>query len=584
MNKDYLQEINRLEGIYSNRMFKWRDNLRLYQNRFNIELNDLKDDYSTNLFSATFGEADMNYPIQENIVKSCVETLVSKIASQKAHPFFSTVNGSFKDIQIVKEYQHFVDVYFPEINVNKIVSDAFRDACIFNTGVVYINRGERKVERVMPWQVFIDPSEYSYNHLTKAVYKRTKFPVSLIRDSKLYKEAVKHNIQNITYYLYWDLNDGKLITFVPELDYTAEETLPYNQLPFIFIFYDTPVKGTNGLSIPDLLRGIQIEINNVVRKIREACDLSPAMTYFVPENSTIKTSKLTNRTGEIVTYTPTGDGGSPVTVATPAFVDPQNIEWLAALKQDAYELVGISQLSATSQKPQGLNSGIALQSMEDIESDRFETQLNSVIRLYTDIAKAILNIFPADEPILPKNIFRGNITWGDIVNLRDDMSITFNSIDSLSKDPSTKLQQIQALVSAGYVSQARAGQLLQMPDLETGYTFANSSENAVLKVIDNCIYNNSYEIPFFVSNDLLCEEIIKTLQSLYGNGGDEEAIARLTKLFEIADNDRIDSQTQAELAAQQQLGQGIQQQMPQIQQQAQNQMNDMINQTLGGVQ
>jgi hypothetical protein len=120
--------------------------------------------------------------------------------------------------------------------------------------------------------------------------------------------------------------------------------------------------------------------------------------------------------------------------------------------------------------------------------------------------------------------------------------------------------------------------------LETGYTFANSSENAVLKVIDNCIYNNSYEIPFFVSNDLLCEEIIKTLQSLYGNGGDEEAIARLTKLFEIADNDRIDSQTQAELAAQQQLGQEIQQQMPQIQQQAQNQMNDMINQTLGGVQ
>ena len=404
----------------------------------------------------------------------------------------------------------------------------------------------------------------------------------MIRDAKLYKEATKHNLQNITYYLYWDLNDGKLITYVPELSYEAAEDLPYNVLPFLFNFYDTPVKGTNGLSIPDLLRGIQIEINSVVRKIREACDLSAAMTYFVPENSTIKTSKLTNRTGEIVTYTPTGDGGSPITVATPAFVDPQNIEWLAALKQDAYELVGISQLSATSQKPQGLNSGIALQSMEDIESDRFETQLNSVLRLYTDIAKAILYIFPADEPILPRNIFRGNITWQDIVNLRDEMSITFSSIDSLSKDPSTKLQQIQALVSAGYISQAKAGQLLQMPDLEAGYSFANSSENAVLKVIDNCIYNNSYEVPFFVSNDLLEEEILKTLQSLYGNGGDEEAIARLTKLFEIVDNDRIDSQTQAEMAAQQQLGQEISQQMPMIQKQAQDTMNEMLNSILPG--
>lgn len=583
MSKDYTQEIYRLESIYSNRMFKWRDNLRLYQNRFNIELNDLKDDYSTNLFSATFGESDINYPIQENIVKSCVETLVSKIASQKAHPFFNTVNGTFKDVQIVREAQHFFDIYYQEMNINKIVSDTFRDACIFNTGVVYINRGERKVERVMPWQVFIDPAEYSYNHLTKAVYKRTKFPVSLIRDSKLYNAAVKHNLQNITYYLYWDLNDGKLITFVPELNYKTEETLPYNQLPFIFIFYDAPVKGTNGLSIPDLLRGIQIEINNVVRKIREACDLSPAMTYFVPENSTIKTSKLTNRTGEIVTYTPTGDGGSPVTVATPAFVDPQNIEWLSALKQDAYELVGISQLSATSKKPAGLNSGIALQSMEDIESDRFETQLNSVLRLYTDIAKSIMNVFPADEPILPRNIFRKNVSWADIVNLRNDMSIQFTSIDSLSKDPSTKLQQIQALVSAGFITPAKASTLLQMPDIEQGYNFINSAENAVLQVIDNCIYNNTYEIPFFVSNDLLCEEITNTLQSLYGNGGDEEAIARLTKLFEIADNDRIDSQTQAEIAAQQQLGQEIQQQMPQIQQQAQDMMNQQINQTLGGV-
>lgn len=582
MSKDYTQEIYRLESIYSNRMFKWRDNLRLYQNRFNIELNDLKDDYSTNLFSATFGESDINYPIQENIVKSCVETLVSKIASQKAHPFFNTVNGTFKDVQIVREAQHFFDIYYQEMNINKIVSDTFRDACIFNTGVVYINRGERKVERVMPWQVFIDPAEYSYNHLTKAVYKRTKFPVSLIRDSKLYNAAVKHNLQSITYYLYWDLNDGKLITFVPELNYKTEETLPYNQLPFIFIFYDTPVKGTNGLSIPDLLRGIQIEINNVVRKIREACDLSAAMTYFVPENSTIKTSKLTNRTGEIVTYTPTGDSGSPITVATPAFVDPQNIEWLSALKQDAYELVGISQLSATSQKPAGLNSGIALQSMEDIESDRFETQLNSVLRLYTDIAKSIINVFPADEPILPRNIFRKNVSWADIVNLRNDMSIQFTSIDSLSKDPSTKLQQIQALVSAGFISPAKASTLLQMPDIEQGYNFINSAENAVLQVIDNCIYNNTYEIPFFVSNDLLCEEITNTLQSLYGNGGDEEAIARLTKLFEIADNDRIDSQTQAEIAAQQQLGQEIQQQMPQIQQQATDMMNQQINNALGG--
>ena len=91
---------------------------------------------------------------------------------------------------------------------------------------------------------------------------------------------------------------------------------------------------------------------------------------------------------------------------TPAFINEQYMKTVQILKEQAYELVGISQLSAQSSKPAGLNSGIALTTMEDIESDRFETQLSQVIRAYVDITRVCINVFPASDNILPLDRMR----------------------------------------------------------------------------------------------------------------------------------------------------------------------------------
>lgn len=549
MNKEkYINDINKLESNYGTLRSKWRRNLRMYCWSPTIDIDNLTDAQVVGYYAkGTYGgEDDGTSSITENVIKSCINTLVSKIASQKVRPFINTVNGSFKDMQISKQTQQYFDDLYDEQNINKVVADSFKDSCIFDRGVIYVNADLHMIDRVMPWQVFIDPLEESYKHLTRAVYKRTQFPVTLL------PFKTNTEMDSVTVYTYWNINDGKVVTYIPELDYYKEEKYTQGILPFIFMHYESPIKGTSSSSIVDDLYGIQMEIQDLCNKIRDASQLASPLKYFVPESSTIKTKKLSNRTGEIITYTPSPNmTSSPVTVATDPFMDPQWMTTLEQLKQHAYEICGISQLSATSQKPKGLDSGIALSTMEDIESDRFETQLNEVIRAYVEIAKLCIDIFPEDEDILPPNRLRSSIKWRDIVEAKDSLNIQFSAAESLSKDPSEKLRQLQALYQAGLIPQSRIAQLMELPDLQMGYSISQNSINAVLSVIDDCLENGVMEVPDYIPTQMLKEEIMNTCLSLKANntdGKNNADISKLLELYKLTIAKETDSMTNTEMA------------------------------------
>jgi hypothetical protein len=293
-------------------------------------------------------------------------------------------------------------------------------------------------------------------------------------------------------------------------------------------------------------------------KVKDASQLSPALTFFLPDDATIKSSQLNNRIGNIVTYKATSDmTSSPVTVATPAFIDNQYIELIQQLKETAYEMVGISQLSAQSKKPTGLNSGVALQTMEDVESERFEEQLNQVIRCYVEIAKTCLRVFPKGETILPDTPNRVAIKWSDIVAEEKKMQIQFSAADSLSKDPSIKLQQLQQLAQVGVIPQERIAQFMELPDLEGGYSLSNNAINAVLSVIRDCIENDNMEIPDYIPIPMLKNEIVNTQLSLraanYEKNKDD--IDKLTELYKTAMKLELQVQAQQQMDAMQQQAQ-----------------------------
>ena len=537
--------IGELRSYMGGRLAKYMRNYRRYNNTPYTSIQNIRSPSVVGYWTTDFSSEDDTTPTPNvNVIKSCIDTLTSKIAQSKVRPFFNCVNGTFKDIQIVKQAQQYFDQFFDLQDVNKKVSEAFRDACIFERGCLYVNDISQTIERVLPWQVYLRPSEENYNHVTRGLLERKEFPVTCLPEEL--KEKVLEAapaMQYVTYLIYYDTVAKVRVQVIEGMNIYQFDEYESAKVPFIQLHYSSPIVGNSSLSIVDMLNSIQLEIDILMSKVKDASQLSPALTFFVPEGNNVKVAQLDNRVGNIIQYRPTPNmTSSPVTTSAPAFIDSQYMQTVEQLKQTAYELVGISNLSAQSQKPAGLNSGIALQTMENIESDRFETQLNQVIRAYVDIAKTCINVYPKEQNILPDSDKRLSIKWKDIVEEVNRMSIQFSGADALSKDPSTKLQQLQMMAQAGILPQSRIAQFMEIPDIDTGYSLSNSAVNAVLTCIDDCLATKegeSFDLPDFMPFTMLKEEILNTQLSLYAinkNGKNDKDIEKLNALFEQAES------------------------------------------------
>lgn len=579
-----ISNINRLESRYGSYKSKCLRNLRLFTysstTTLDISESEVVGFYQRGTFSTS---DDTTSAIQENVIASCIETLCSKIASQKVRPFFNTVNGTFKEMQIAKQAQVFFDMLYEENNVNEIITDAFRNACVFDKGIVKIS--DDGITNRLPWNVFFDPREVTYNQITYVAEKLPKTPGRILE----LKYGIKAD-RNLDYtvYEYYDVMEHIKAVYVQELNKVVTHEYKPNIIPYLEIHYTNPVKGDTSQSVVDQLYGIQTQIDELLAVMKDSIAVNPGMTLLVPRSSNIKTNMLSNRTGQIIQYDPIpGQTTSPVTYATNDIISPQFVQLLDKLKNDAYEIVGISQLSATSQKPAGLNSGIALNTMEDIESSRFETQLNSVVRLYVDVAKACLDIFPPEIDILPDDLNRANIKWKDIVEARNNMKIQFSAAESLSKDPSEKLKQLVALSQAGVIPQSHIATLMELPDLQSGYNLANNAFNSVYTFIDNVLVSGILpdKIPVYLPKNkggLLETEIVNTMLSLSIKPDiNAKEIGLLQQLFSKVQEEQVNSSTNAEMFAVQTLNQELTAAMPQIQQQATNAVTQMMT---GGMQ
>lgn len=479
--------------------------------------------------------------IQQNIIQSTILALVAKLAEHaRSRPFINTMNGNYMDKQITRATQTYFDIKFDELNIYQTVSEVFRDSCIFDTGYAFIDRDKEKVSRVYPWQVYYDNKELRYTDKPKQVaIVRKNYPVSLLDDgNKIY---TKYKKEYVTFIQYWNLNEHKQYSLIKEIpEWGKEYDYEADVLPVLRLTYDSSVNGAEtSTSVVDLLYGIQKTVNELCIKMGKAIRLNPANQIFVPTNSSINVDKITNEVNQIIPFEPAvGATSTPVQVS-PALFDSSLRTELEALKRDAYELVGISELSVTGQRPTDDVSGVALKTMENQEADRFTTQLHKIIRFYVDIANTIISIYPDNKQILPNIKERLDFTWKDVRNSRDKMKLQFSAAANISKDPSEKWKIIKEWKAEGLIPVNRVPGLLEIPDLEEAASFAANSYDAIQTVIYDCIRNDVYDIPPYISREDLKPEIMNTCLMLKKLGPENDKdIAKLEKLFEVVVNEQ----------------------------------------------
>lgn len=517
---------------------KYLRNLKMYTETDITSLDNVDDNvgyYNTGITRTT-------NLTQENIIFSTIEALVAKLAEHaRARPFINTINGNYMDKQITRATQQFLDITYDEQNVYRTVSNTFRDACIFDTGYIYIDRDAKKVTRVYPWQVYYDNKELKYTDTpSQVVILRKYYPVHLLPEELQAKLTKKYSDREyVTYVQYWNTKTHRKHDLVKETNDMIESPWEPDVLPIYKLTYSDSVNGCiTSTSVVDLLYGLQRTVNELCIRMGKSIRLNPGSKVFVPTNSTINVDKITNEEYQIIPYEPAiGSAQHPDVMQTPLFDSSLRAE-KEALKRDAFELVGISELSVTGQRPTADISGVALQTMENQEADRFTTQLHKIIRAYVDIANLIISIYPDNEQILPNIKERLNFTWKQVRASREKMKLQFSAAANISKDPSEKWKIIKEWKAEGLIPVNRVPGLLEIPDLEEAASFAANSYNAIQTVITDCLENDNYDIPKYISREDLKPEIMNTCLMLKALGPENnEDIAKLEKLFEVVVNE-----------------------------------------------
>lgn len=276
------------------------------------------------------------------------------------------------------------------------------------------------------------------------------------------------------------------------------------------------------------------------QKIAAASQLTPANTTYVLEGSSLDAEKISNRTGDVYQIRlPPGMNSLPIQQVNPAPFDPMWQNMLDFYVKQAFESIGLSQLSATGKKPADVASGVALSTLEDVESDRFETQLNAFIKLYTDIAKMYIKVLPKDTDILPVAENTSSLKWKDLLKEQGLFKVQYSAATFLSKQPSEKIKQISQMSQVGLIGVEKIAELLDNPDLEDAYSFAQAVHNACNKVIEQTMEGEEVEIPKFVSYEQLAKDISQTQNQLYasltGDKSDKEINEQIDRLTELED-------------------------------------------------
>lgn len=485
-----------------------------------------------------------------NIVKSAIDAVNSKMLTSKVRPFINTIKGSFKTIQICKQLQTFYDYFYEEEDVAHKIGEAVRDACIYDTGFVYFDETSSHVMKLQPWNVYTRPAEKS--NLNSVYIEFPNDSVDLIPD-EVYKLLSKSDKDKLycTWGIYYNAKQKTKSYIVNRAVKKVEET-KFNCCPVLPIYYTVPNIGNTSLSIADMLRGIQYEIDQLMVRIVEASQISPANTVLLDSATNLHVGKLKNKVGNVLQYE--GASSNPPQIITPNFISGQYIELLDNLIEKAYNLVGISQLSAQGKKTPGVNSGVAMATQEDIESDRFQTLVDQYISSYTRLAKLMMRMIQGDKDIIEPNRYSLSLKWEDVEKEYAKMRIQFSAADSLSKDPSEKLKQLQALAQAGIIPASQIASLLELPDINRGYSVANNAFNATMTLIDSCIYDDKYEVPEYIPAVMLKEQIVNMMMSLRAaegsSGSNEDDIAKLIKYYGIVEETSVDESLQNQANAQ----------------------------------
>ena len=476
--------INELNSNHYDRMLANLDYLKVYSQR-RYDLQDFRQGVVKTASYALDKRDDMRMRL--NVTQSMIDTITSKIGKNRPRPMYLTEGGDYSLRTKAKMMGRMMEGLFLQSKLYDIMPKIFQDSCIFDLGVlkIYAENGKIYVERVFANEILWDMDDALYGE-PQSLYQVKKVHKSYLLDrfsgfsSEINnllggKQEENPDSELIECVEAWHLptspesGDGRHVICIEGVTLLDEE-YTRTQFPFLFLKWSDSIVGFGGISLAEQLYPVQKEINSLCIRIQQSMHLLSVPLVFIQAGSKVAPSHIRNQPGTIIHY-----NGQPPVVYTPQAVHPEVFNHLDRLYQRAYEISGISELSATGKKPAGLESGAALRIYHDIETERFiligrryESAFMSAAEHYFDLAEEIV----AEQGSFPvQTTYRREMTKVDFEKIRmarDEFILEPFPVSILPSLPAGKLQTVQELINIGVIDKKeQITRLLDFPDLNS---------------------------------------------------------------------------------------------------------------------
>lgn len=490
-----------------------------------------------------------------NLCRSAVDTLRAKIAKQRPLPQVLTQRGNWKNQKRARKMTQFLEGEFYRQRIYEEKAPRIvRDALVFGRGVLKVwTEGRRiKTERRHPWELFVDEWDARYGaprniYDCRSIDKGVALEAFARTSSGGWNQRIKQAIDEAGRF---DLDDswqrdgsctvdridviesyhlcdrpeeherGEDIeednaddeesdddpkgepraqgeqprkhkctgrhVIVTTAGTLVDEPWEYDYFPYCVLDYNDAVVGAWGHGLVEQLEGYQFEINMSSERLSEMYHLS-GVHIFIPDNAKVLDQQVRNGIHQL-RHAP---GGKPE-VHQMDLVNEHVRARPRELTEDGLNDVGLSQMSVQSQKPAGITSGVALQTLDDVETERFlifgrayEAWNVDLGRKLIDCAKQVAAAYGDHAVTVPMKGGFLKLRWTDVYV--EGVELRAFSGALLPTQPAARLERLIFLWEKQAIDLDTFFRQLDAPDLQGELDLVTSAKVVIDEALDRML-------------------------------------------------------------------------------------------------
>lgn len=459
--------------------------------------------------------------MSKNIVAGAVDTFVAELCQGQPRAMFTTAGGTWGDGYRARRLTLAHDAWVDEADLRASAPSLVRDGAIAGLGVAIVRADYEQrtttLERIFPLHLLVDDisavdveprSLYlrrvlDRHHLAELYPDKAEQVMATAAPPQAYTWAFTTGADAVEVIEGWHLatrpteegdeTDGRHVICCRGVVLLDEEWR--RGFPFACFRPLPPCRGWWGDSMVWRAAPEQLELNKLAQRIQEAQHLMSVPRVFMAPGS-MHRAHMNNDIGVIIEAT------SPPTFLTPPAMGPDVYQREAVLESGCYRRFGISEMSATSEKPAGLNSGKALRAFREAQSRRFAVPLRAYERMHVDIAhlwaqaeQDLAEVEPGHAVLYEQYGALQRIPWSQVKLEGDRARIRIQSASGLPTEPAARIEVMQEMVADGVMSLEDFYANLDMPDFEGRRDELVAPAERIREQLDRMLETGDYVAP-----------------------------------------------------------------------------------------